>query len=149
MNSLELLILALGGSRFTRLVVHDSITESLRTWLWYRYPASDTQFGDSEVHASGKVVDPNQPPHSRTISDYTAKPSGVIGLLNTGVEVFRDVDAWYALRPRFIGNVVSCHWCFGLWVGIIAAAGYWLYPDLTWFALPFALSEVTGLLNDH
>ena len=127
MNPLELLILALGVSRLTRLVVHDSITESLRTWVFYRYPASDTQFGDSEVHNRIK---------------YT-------GLLDTGVEVLQGDGAWYATRPRFIGNVISCHWCFGLWVGIIAAAGYWLYPDLTWFALPFALSEVTGLLNDR
>ena len=133
MNPLELLILALGVSRLTRLVVHDSITESLRTWVFYRYPASDTQFGDSEVHARDKNGD----------------AVVLAGLLNTGVEVFRGDDAWYATRPRFIGNVVSCHWCFGLWAGIIAAAGYWLYPDLTWFALPFALSEVTGLLHDR
>lgn len=131
MNPLDLLILALAVSRLSRLIVSDSITEKLRNWIWYRLPASDTEFGDSEVKVDGKDTLGNQ-----------------IGVLHkTGVHVFRTRTAWYATQPRMIGNLISCPWCAGFWVAIAVWAGYWFYPETVIFTVPFALSEITGLLN--
>lgn len=132
MNWLELLIVALAVSRVARLLVHDTITEGLREWVWRRYPVDDTQFGDSEVTVNGKDTFNRQ-----------------LGHLATGVEVIRLQDAWYAINPRFIGKLISCHWCAGIWVAIAGWAGYWFYPDLVVLLAPLALAEVIGLLNDR
>lgn len=128
MTWLTLLILALAVSRLSRLIVHDSITEPIRAWVWKRWPGSSTEFGDSEVHN---------------------------GILATGVDVFRadsmetpGTRAWYATRPRFIGELISCHWCLSVWVAIVVWGAWCFYHDLQWFLVPFAFSEVTGLLND-
>lgn len=130
MTWLALTILALGVSRLTRLVVHDTITERLRAWIWYRWPASDTLFGDSEVTANGRD----------TLGTH-------IGRLSTGVRVFKAKDGWLAEQGRFVGNLISCHWCTSVWLGIIVWAGWWFYHDLVILLAPFALSEVSGLLN--
>lgn len=124
MTWIALAVLALGTSRLTRLIVHDSITEKLRTWVWYRWPADDTVFGDSEVTVNGST-----------------------GRLRSGVQVFRQQDGWYALRPRFAGNLISCHWCASVWLAIIVWTVWWFYHDLVIFLAPFALSEIAGLLN--
>lgn len=129
---LDYLILALAVSRLTRLVVHDSISERFRTFIWRRWPGTDTQFGDTEVAVDGKDTLGNR-----------------IGQLTTGVDVFRTSVAWFATTPRFVGNLISCHWCLSVWMAVAVWAGYWVYDGLAWWLLPLALSEVTGLLNDR
>lgn len=132
MTWLDLVIVALAASRLTRLIVHDSITEPMRVWMWRRWPSRDTEFGDSEVNTDGK--------------DTLGNP---IGQLRTGVDVFRTKTAWFATRPRFVGNLISCHWCSGIWVACAVWAVAWFYPVTVPLLAALAVAELIGLLNDR
>lgn len=132
MNPLDLLILALAVSRVTRLIVHDTITESLRTWIWRRWPGEDTQFGDSEVKGNG--------------TDTFGRK---VGYLKSGKDVVWVSGAWYATSPSFLGRVIECHWCAGIYVAIAGWAAWWFYPDIVFYLIPLALAEVLGLLIDR
>jgi hypothetical protein len=57
--------------------------------------------------------------------------------------------AWYAVHPKFLGNLISCHWCSGLWLAIGGWAAWWFYPDIVFYLIPLAIAEVLGLLNDR
>ena len=133
MDWLDLLILALAISRVTRLVVHDTITEPLRNRIWRRFPGSDTQFGDSEVEVNGTDT------FGRKVGYLKSSKNDVVWVSG----------AWYAVSPKFLGNVISCHWCSGLWLAIGGWAAWWFYPDIVFYLIPFALAEVLGLLNDR
>lgn len=131
MNPLDLLIIALAASRITRLIVHDSITEPLRYFIWRRFPGSQTTWGDSDVTQSTK--------------DSFGRQVGMVGK----VDVFKLDGLWFADRSRFIGSLLECHWCTGLWVGIGAFAVLWFYPVVVPYAAALAVAEVIGLLNDR
>lgn len=36
---------------------------------------------------------------------------------------------------------LACLWCVSVWVGLVTGIAYWLWPDVKWVLLPFALSS--------
>ena len=131
MTPLDLLIIALAASRLTRLIVSDLITEPLRRMVWKRYPGSDTTWGDTEVRQKAK--------------DAFGRSIGVAGQ----VDVFKLDKVWFASQPRFVGQVLECHWCAGIWVAIGVFAAAWFYPVVVPYLTVLAVAEVIGLLNDR
>ncbi len=132
MNALELIVLALAVSRIARLIVSDAILDKPREWVLRRYPGATTEFGDTEVVENGTNTFGRRIGYLRT----------------TNVPVFK-ASSWFASEPRFVGNVISCTWCTGVWVAIATWLAYWFYPDLVYWVAPLALAEVAGLLNDR
>ena len=130
MNWLDLVIVALAASRLTRLVVSDTITEPLRNFVWRRFPGHLTTWGDSEVKQNG--------------TDTFGRPAGVV----RHFDVFKVDTLWFAVRPRFVGSVIECHWCTGLWVGVGVFAAFWFYPVIVPYLAALAVAEVIGKLND-
>ena len=129
---MNLVILALAVARLTRLVTQDSITQTIREWVLTRWPDASSEFGDSEV--------------TEQATDALGYRTGT---LETGREVFRTTEAWYAVAPFKWSELLTCDWCLSIWVGIGAAAAHYLYPEITfWVSLPLALSFVAAWLND-
>lgn len=63
-----------------------------------------------------------------------------------GVEVVEVDGRYWAVRPHWLGELVTCPWCAGFWVaaGVVAARswlGFW--PIL---GTVLAISAVVGLL---
>lgn len=133
MTWLTLVIAMLAASRITRLITSDTITEPARRYLLIRHPGSDTLFGDSEVKGDGK--------------DTYGRQVGT--LRDSGVDVVKTKPGWIAVHPRFLGNVISCHWCTGIWVAVVVWAVVWFYPVTVPFLAALAVAEVIGLLNDR
>lgn len=132
MNWLELVVVALAASRLTRLVVHDSITDPVRRFIWRRWPGALTSFGASDVKTNGK--------------DALGRE---VGYINGSLDAFKADDGyWYAQRPRFIGSLIECHWCTGIWVGVGVFAVWWFYPVVVPYLAALAVAEVVGKLND-
>lgn len=115
-------ILALATARLARLVTTDTILETPRNAILRRWPAHDTEFGDSEVTG---------------------------GKLSTGVEVFRVDHAWMAVEPHRWSELLTCVWCASVWIGIAVWTAYSLYPVTEMLLVPFALSYVAGFLGSH
>jgi len=46
-----------------------------------------------------------------------------------------------------IAEMVTCHWCLSVWVGIAVAASYYLWNDVWWLMLPLALSTVSIIID--
>lgn len=48
----------------------------------------------------------------------------------------------------FIGKILNCFWCCGIWVAAIITASYFLFPRITeWICLAFALAAVQSLMH--
>lgn len=59
-------------------------------------------------------------------------------------------DGWEALKPHYLGKLMSCYHCLGFWVSLTWAAAYWAWPvPVTYVALPLALSVVVGKLGER
>ncbi len=121
---------ALAVHRITRLISADTIPvmRRPREWLLRRWPSSDTVFMPSEV----------------TVPDHD--PAYVDG---TTTVVFQDGDEWFAIRPHWLGDLITCTWCVSMYVApFVIAADYWLgwWP---WVAISLAYSSITGLLGNE
>ena len=46
-----------------------------------------------------------------------------------------------------IAEMVACHWCLSIWVGIAVAVSYYLWNDVWWLMLPLALSAVSIIID--
>ena len=60
-----------------------------------------------------------------------------------------NVGGWMTLKPHIIGELISCMWCTGFWVAVIGVVVWSQWPGVAWWvALPFALSAVTGIIQE-
>jgi len=121
---------ALAVHRITRLISADTIPviRRPREWLLRRWPSSDTVFMPSEVVS---------------VDDDLVVVDG------TGTVVFQEGDEWFAIRPHWLGDLITCTWCVSMYVApFVIAADYWLgwWP---WVAISLAFSSVTGLLGNE
>jgi hypothetical protein len=121
---LDLILLTGAVARLTRLAVYDRILETPRAWILRRFPADDTQFGDSEIE------------------DYATGP----GITGSQISTVRGDDGWwYAESPHFLGNLISCPWCLSIWIAAPLLTAYWLWPEPTlWIAAFLTVSFLAG-----
>ena len=128
-DPLVLVVDVLAAFRITRLISRDSWPpiKAVRDWLLRRWPSADAEYPDVDVKATGRDE----------------------GVLATGVAVFSSGGRWLAVRPHWLGELVTCPWCAGFWVSVAVVAAE-LY--LVWWppvALAFALSAAVGLIARH
>ncbi len=60
---------------------------------------------------------------------------------------------WLDDRPKTLGSalatLITCPWCAGMWVSLIASPMVWLWWDSPWLLIPAiagAFSQVTGMV---
>lgn len=71
-------------------------------------------------------------------------------------EGWRDaLIGWLDDRPKtlgaFLSKMVTCPWCAGMWISLIASPLVWFWwdhPALVIPAVALAFSQVTGMLSD-
>lgn len=74
-------------------------------------------------------------------------PWDVLGRLRDRLGVAYD-DAGQAYGTNELAEMFLCVWCNSVWIGLIISIGYWLAPDLTfWACLPLSLSAGAILIE--
>lgn len=130
---LELTVLTVAVWRVTRVLVGvDGFppVEWLRLRLLARWPAEDSVFPDEGVVPD--VVFPS------------------LGSVNGRPVQFVDGQGWVTSQPHWLGLLVSCVWCAGFWVAVLATAGWVLAPSWTLMvATPFAMSGLVGVISER
>lgn len=48
---------------------------------------------------------------------------------------------------NIVAEAFTCLWCLSLWVGIVLTILFWLWPGITWLAMPFAFSTIAILID--
>lgn len=81
----------------------------------------------------------------------------VTGLITTDTitEPVRDriitrLDNRPATLGQFVSDLITCPWCAGMWVSLVAAPLVWFWGDSPVMLIPalaLALSQVTGMTN--
>lgn len=63
--------------------------------------------------------------------------------------------SWLDNRPATLGSslatLITCPWCAGMWVSLIAAPLVWWWGDSPWLLIPalaLAFSQLTGMTSD-
>jgi len=95
-------------------------------------------------------------PVSVTLIIYTLAVARVTGLIvsDSITEPARDaLIGWLDDRPKTLGaaiaTLITCPWCAGMWVSLIAAPLVWFLGDSPWLLIPalaLAFSQVTGMV---
>jgi hypothetical protein len=120
MTLAELIILALAVYRLTRLVIDDTISQPVRSWILSHWPGREVSY------------------------DATDKVRGGTFMLNG---VLYAVEP--TVTGDRLAKLLSCYWCASPWIALIVTVAFWLWPFTVWLLLPFTLSAVTGLLADR
>lgn len=62
---------------------------------------------------------------------------------------------WLDNRPATLGSslatLITCAWCAGMWISLIAAPLVWWWGDSPWLLIPalaLAFSQITGMTSD-
>lgn len=89
---------------------------------------------------------------------YALAVARVTGLITTDTitEDARDtVIGWLDDRPKTLGaylaTLITCPWCAGMWVSLIAAPLVWFFagsPAMLIPALALAFSQLTGMVSN-
>jgi hypothetical protein len=89
---------------------------------------------------------------------YTLAVARVTGLIvaDSITEDVRDaVLGWLDDRPKTLGSylatLITCPWCAGMWVALIASPLVWFYGDSPFMLIPavaLAFSQVTGMTHN-
>jgi fatty acid desaturase len=89
---------------------------------------------------------------------YALAVARVTGLLvaDSITEDLRDgLTAWLDDRPRTLGasinTLITCPWCAGMWVSLIASPLVWFWgtsPVMLIVAIALAFSQVTGMISN-
>lgn len=130
MSWLAAAVCVLTVARLTRLVTTDTFPPilRLRERVLSRWPADDTMFTGEWV--TGTSGDPT------TLGGASVAYSDL-------------VDAWVAVEPSPIGELVTCDWCASVWVAALVVPLFWLFGDVAvWVGLVPAASLVAGIVND-
>ena len=69
--------------------------------------------------------------------------------LRERVGITHDGNGFPAANPEtFLGELLTCQYCFTIWAGALATLGYLAFGSLmVWAALPFALSAGALWIN--
>lgn len=89
---------------------------------------------------------------------YALAVARVTGLITTDTitEDARDtVTGWLDDRPKTLGaylaTLITCPWCAGMWVSLIAAPLVWVWGDSPVMLIPalaLAFSQLTGMVSN-
>jgi hypothetical protein len=89
---------------------------------------------------------------------YALAVARVTGLITTDsiTEDARDaVIGWLDDRPKTLGaylaTLITCPWCAGMWVSLIAAPLVWIWGDSPVMLIPalaLAFSQATGMVSN-
>lgn len=89
---------------------------------------------------------------------YALAVARVTGLITTDsiTEDARDaVIGWLDDRPHTLGaylaKLITCPWCAGMWVSMVAAPLVWIWGDSPVMLIPalaLAFSQATGMISD-
>jgi hypothetical protein len=87
---------------------------------------------------------------------YTLAAARVTGLITTDTiteEIRDNLIGWLDDRPktlgRYLATLITCPWCAGMWVSLIAAPLLWFAghsPYLLVPALALAISQIIGMI---
>lgn len=87
---------------------------------------------------------------------YALAVARVTGLIvsDTITEPVRDrVLLWLDDAPgsvgEWLGYLITCPWCAGMWISLAAAPAVWWFGDRPWMLIPalaLAFSQVTGMI---
>lgn len=87
---------------------------------------------------------------------YALAVARVTGLIveDTIFDTPRDnLIGWLDDRPQTLGSaiakLITCPWCAGMWVALIASPLVWFWGDTPWLLIPgiaLAFSQVTGMI---
>ncbi|KGA97311.1 Sporulation protein yjcA [Alkalihalobacillus alcalophilus ATCC 27647 = CGMCC 1.3604] len=83
------------------------------------------------------------------ITNFLRKPFQMIREeeMSSG-EVFEFVSPRGKGIRRFIGELLSCYWCSGLWVAILFALLFWWVPTIMWpIFIVLAIAGVASFLE--
>lgn len=120
LSALHFVILAIAAARVTRLVVEDAIADRPRKWLLRRFP-NEGQYVDGPAPKGA---------HWRTQA-INSQPV-----------------RWVVTKGSFVGELISCPWCVGFWIGCAWVAAWWQAPQGTlFFALPWAVANVASFVT--
>lgn len=119
MTFVEFLILTLAVFRLARLVIEDTITEPLRTWILSRWPGADVKYDEGDVVRGGTI---------RVGTDlYAAEPT------KTGDK---------------IAKLLSCYWCLSSWLAGLVVLFYWRWREVGfWLLLVAAVSGLASIIG--
>lgn len=129
-DPLNLVVAVLAAWRLTRLITTDGFPpiKTVRDWLLRRWPSPDSEYPDHEV-----TVDDDGVPR-----------------LGTGLPVVEVGGRWLAVTPHWLGDLVTCVWCAGMWVSLGVVA---LTPGVSWplpgLFLALGCSAVVGWILDR
>jgi hypothetical protein len=129
---IALFIIGLGTARLTAIIVLDEITDSLRDLVFYYFPPEDND-------AKGWYYQCYHP----ATREQRAKLENFKGRLHWWQRRF-DFDGTNLRRPHFIGRLLACHKCVGVWVAAANTAFYLLAPE---FALGFNFALAASFLS--
>lgn len=120
---LQVLVLALAAFRLSRLLIEDTITQPLRSWIFSRWPAQDVEYEAGDRVRGG-----------------TFQMAG---------KLYASNPTWTGDR---LAMLLGCYACTGFWVSLILTVIWWLWVNVIWFLFPFALSTVVwflALVQEH
>jgi hypothetical protein len=89
---------------------------------------------------------------------YALAVARVTGLITTDTitEDIRDnLIAWLDYREKTLGHtiatLITCPWCAGMWVGLLASPLVWFWAESPFMLIPaiaLAFSQVTGMTHN-
>jgi fatty acid desaturase len=92
------------------------------------------------------------------IAVYALAVTRVTGIItqDTITEPLRDrLIVWLDNRPATLGSslaaLITCSWCAGMWVSLIAAPLVWWHGENPWLLIPalaLAFAQIIGMTSD-
>jgi hypothetical protein len=71
-------------------------------------------------------------------------------MLLTDDYIARNIRAWFIRRfgpEHDLAYLVTCPWCFGMWVAAAVLPLAWFYGDRLWFIIPALVLTVSWLVG--
>lgn len=131
----ELLVIALATARLTALITLDEISKPLRDLIWHYFPPED----DEKIGAYYQSLHPATEQERARLATFKNR-------LHWWQRRF-EFDATRTRQPTFLGKLIACHRCTGVWVAFATSISYLISPSASIvIALPFALAFVSTAL---
>lgn len=124
---IALIILGLGTARMTALITLDEITEPMRDMLFHYFPPEDNEARGTYYQSYRKAT-----------KEERERLSKMKGRTRWWQRRF-EFDPKEQRKPAFIGRLISCHKCVGVWAAGCNVGAYLMWPEPV-FAINFALA---------